>query len=60
MTDSQQATPDKSSEKKEAKDSLGFAMGKSPWFLYALAQIPILIVLSIIAYFIYQTRNGQQ
>ncbi len=40
------------------KDSLGFTMGKSPWFLYALAQIPILIILGVIAYFIYQNRTG--
>lgn len=55
----QMKNENRSENQPDNKDSLGFAMGKSPWFLYALAQIPILIILGVIAYFIYQNRTGQ-
>ncbi len=41
----------------EKNDSFGFDNKKSPWFLFAMIQIPILIIMVIIIYFIYQQRQ---
>lgn len=43
--------------KNPEKDSLGLDVKKSPWFLFALLQIPIVIGMLILIYFMYQNAN---
>jgi hypothetical protein len=42
---------------KSEKDSLGLDVKKSPWLLFALLQIPIVIGMLILIYFMYQNAN---
>ena len=59
MSDEKQQNETVSENKPEAKnDSFGFDNKKSPWLIYALLQIPILIIMIIVLYFIYQQRQG--
>ena len=44
-------------KKNPEKDSLGLDVKKSPWFLFALLQIPIVIGMLILIYFMYQNAN---
>jgi hypothetical protein len=58
------ATPAESTEKPRAhkevggggtkKDSLGLSTERSPWLVYALLQIPIVIIMIIVIYFLYE------
>jgi hypothetical protein len=45
------------SQKQSDKDSLGLDVKKSPWLLFALLQIPIVIGMIILIYFMYQNAN---
>ena len=47
-----------SEEPKKGKDSFDVPLEKSPWTMYALFQIPILIIMVLILYFMYQNRPG--
>ena len=51
---------EKNAEQKSAPnknaDSLGIDGKKSPWLVYALLQIPLVIIMVIILYFAYQNR----
>lgn len=49
MSEEEQKTPEQ-----QEKDSLGINVKKSPWFVFALLQIPIVIVMVIIIYFMSQ------
>lgn len=44
-------------KKSPEKDSLGLDVKKSPWLLFALLQIPIVIGMLILIYFMYQNAN---
>jgi hypothetical protein len=46
------------SAKQPEKDSLGMDVKKSPWLLFALLQIPIVIGMLILIYFMYQNAGG--
>jgi hypothetical protein len=46
----------KPTEKTE-KDSLGIPIKKSPILIYALLQIPIVIIMVVILFFMYRARN---
>lgn len=46
-----------SPKKSPEKDSLGLDVKKSPWLLFALLQIPIVIGMLILIYFMYQNAN---
>ena len=48
--------PDKKESK--SKDSFDVPVQKSPLMIYALLQIPIVIIMVIIIYFMYQARQG--
>ncbi len=50
----QAATP----EKQQTSDSLGIPMKKSPIVIFALLQIPLVIIMVVILYFMYQARQG--
>jgi hypothetical protein len=56
-------TPPQNSEpnttKKSEADSLGIPVKKSPILIYALLQIPIVIIMVVILYFAYKSRQGQ-
>lgn len=41
----------------EEKDSLGFPIKKNPWLIYALAHIPIVIIMVVILYVLYHARS---
>ncbi|MBS1960506.1 MAG: hypothetical protein JST80_13600 [Bdellovibrionales bacterium] len=45
-------------DQKAGRDSLGIPMKKSPIMIYALLQIPILIIMVVILYFMYQARQN--
>ena len=45
-------------QKEVNKDSLGMDMKKSPLLLFALLQIPIVIGMLILIYFMYQNAGG--
>jgi len=45
-------------QKQVNKDSLGMDMKKSPLLLFALLQIPIVIGMLILIYFMYQNAGG--
>lgn len=47
-----------SNSKQKEKDSLGISLKKSPWLLFALLQIPIVIGMLILIYFMYQNAGG--
>lgn len=55
-----QNTPETKSEpsKEKAKDSFGLPVEKSPWLVYALLQIPLVIIMVVILYFMYQARQN--
>jgi hypothetical protein len=46
------------SEQKQTSDSLGIPMKKSPIVIFALLQIPLVIIMVVILYFMYQARQG--
>ena len=46
----------KQTEKTE-KDSLGIPIKKSPILIYALLQIPLVIIMVVILFFMYRARN---
>lgn len=39
-------------------DSFNVPVEKSPWLVYALLQIPIVIIMVVILYFMYQSRQN--
>ena len=39
------------------RDSFNVPVQKSPWAIYALLQIPIVIIMVIIVYFMYQSSQ---
>jgi hypothetical protein len=43
-------------KKEEPKDSFQMPVKKSPIFIYALLQIPLVIIMVIILYVMYQSR----
>ena len=44
----------------DKKDSFGVPVEKSPWLIYALLQIPIVLIMIVILYFAYQNfKEGQ-
>ncbi len=45
-------------DSKSSKDSFDMPVEKSPWAMYALFQIPIVIIMVLIIYFMYQARQG--
>lgn len=45
-------------KKEQEKDSLGMDVKKSPWLIFALLQIPIVIIMIIIIYFLSQQQVG--
>jgi hypothetical protein len=42
------------------KDSLGFENKKSPWLVYAMLQIPIVIIMLTILYFAFRNHQANQ
>ena len=64
-TDGHDHSDQKNSEESESpplekKDSFGVPVEKSPWLVYALLQIPIVIIMVVILYFAYQSfKEGQ-
>ncbi len=47
-------------KKPSEKDSLGVPVEKSPWLIWALLQIPIVIIMVALLYFGYQKfKEGQ-
>ena len=44
-------------EKEPEKDSLGLDVKKSPWTVFAMIQIPIVIIMVILMYVMYTQRN---
>ena len=64
MSNSPISPPPSDSNKKEEKpknsnlDSLGVPVEKSPWLVYALLQIPIVLIMIIVIYFLYQAKQG--
>lgn len=51
-------TPDQKKPDAESKDSLGIPIKKSPILIYALLQIPLVLIMVIILYFMYQARQN--
>ena len=45
-------------ENQPQRDSLGISLKKSPWLLFAVLQIPIVIGMLILIYFMYQNAGG--
>lgn len=45
-------------QSKSSKDSLGLDLKKSPWFLFALLQIPIVIGMIIFIFILYQKSQN--
>jgi hypothetical protein len=39
------------------KDSLGFPISKNPWLIYALAHIPIVLIMVAILYVLYHSKQ---
>jgi hypothetical protein len=52
-----QNTAPQATKKEPEKDSLGMDVKKSPWLLFALLQIPIVIGMIILIYFMYQNAD---
>jgi len=48
---------DKDKKIEPEKDSLGMDVKKSPWLIFALLQIPIVIGMLIFMYIMYQQSN---
>jgi len=42
----------------ESRDSLDIPLKKSPLFWFAMLQIPLVIFMVIMIYFLYQARSG--
>lgn len=40
----------------EPRDSFGFPIKKNPWLIYALAHVPIVAIMVVILYVMYQSR----
>jgi len=40
------------------QDSFNVPIEKSPWAMWALLQIPIVIIMVVVLYFLYQSRNN--
>jgi len=40
------------------KDSFNVPVEKSPWLIYALLQIPLVLIMVVIVYFMYQASHG--
>lgn len=57
----QNATEKSTAEKNPTdKDSLGFENKKSPWLVYAMLQIPIVIIMLTILYFAFKNHQANQ
>ena len=54
----EQQNQNQTSANQSEKDSLGMDVKKSPWLLFALLQIPIVIGMLILIYFMYQNAGG--
>ena len=54
MDQDQKTTQNSSSSDSRKNDSLGIPVQKSPWLVYALLQIPIVIIMVGLLYFGYQ------
>lgn len=51
---------EKTEKEKSEKESFGVPVEKSPWLIYALLQIPIVIIMIVILYFAYSNfKEGQ-
>ena len=49
---------EKNEVKTPEKDSLGIENKKSPWTLFILLQIPIVLIMITILYFMYQNKQN--
>lgn len=58
MNDTPSQTEKSDKPIQETKDSFGVPVEKSPWLIYALLQIPLVIIMVVILYFMYQSRQG--
>ena len=56
MSEDQTPKVEESTEPK--KDSFDMPVEKSPWLVYALLQIPIVAIMLIVLYFMYQSRQN--
>ncbi len=58
MTDSEKKTTEEKSVEEKPKDSLGIPLEKSPWTVFAALQIPLLVIMILVVYFLYQSRSN--
>ena len=54
MENSPQENKNQTPADRTKNDSLGVPVVKSPWLIYALLQIPIVIIMVVLMYFGYQ------
>lgn len=57
MTD-QSPIKDENTEKQKAEDSLGIPLERSPWTLFAMLQIPLVLIMIIVVIVLYQSQMG--
>lgn len=43
---------------KKSTDSFGNKVEKSPWGVFAMLQIPLVILMAVLIYFMYQAQKG--
>jgi hypothetical protein len=49
---------DNQSSRTDQNDSFNVPVKKSPLFMFALMQIPLLILMVVMLYFLYQSQKG--
>lgn len=54
----QNNTPENQQKIQKDKDSLGMDVKKSPWLVFALLQIPIVIIMLIFIFVMYNNMGG--
>ena len=55
----QNTAPRPVEKKKVEKDSFDIPVEKSPWAVYSVLQIPIVVIMVIVLYFLYQSSKGR-
>ena len=58
MSEEQKTPESPKSTPQKGVDSFGNPVEKSPWLIYALLQIPLVIIMIVILYFMYQSRQN--
>jgi hypothetical protein len=60
MSDDQNHDPktEKEATPQPRKDSFGVPVEKSPWLMYALIQIPLVLIMVVIVYVMYQQSQN--